>query len=863
LRLKHIVRASLLACTIALPANAQRPNEDYRGVAATGLAIRKLETTKRVLVIGAHPDDEDTQLLAALSLAQGADVAYLSLTRGEGGQNSIGGELGPALGILRTGELLAARELDLSRQFFTRAYDFGFSKNAEEAFRHWPRDSVLADVVSVVRRYKPDVIVSIFTGTPRDGHGQHQVAGMLAREAFVAAADPARFPALGKPHRTLKLFQATGYRQGEPTQVFATGVMDPLLGRSFAQIAAESRSRHRSQDMGQAQALGPRSTSARLVESRVPVSDSTMFSGIDTTLSTRAARTGEQPRVVQALARYDASIATARAALSAFTASRVADILAQSARELGTTILNIVDADLRFAADQELATLNGALTRAAGIVVDATTSTERIVPGSDALVELTVWNGGDQPVNVVRLEPTLPAGWRFASADTITLSSTLLPGEMMVRKFRVSVPRDAVISQPYFLMQPRAGDVYAWPTGGEMAGLPFSLPAVRATALIQVRGIQVATVANATYRVVDPRQGEVRRAVHVTPAFALHAEPATAVVPLGALAAGAKRTIDASVEVTSNGRGGTVVVKAIVPNGWQAAPREVTLRLGASGATQSAALAIEPPRNTAAGRYEIRFIATDSAGRTYELDQREVDYAHIVNRLMYEPAVTNVTVLDATFARGLRVGYVVGVDAPVAHVLTQMGITVDELDASALANADLSGYDAIVVGSRAYEIRDDLVAHNSRLLDYARKGGHLLVLYQQYEFIQGGFAPFALTLNRPHDRITDEDAAVRILDPGAHALTHPNRITPRDFENWVQERSLYMPRTWAAEYKPLLAMNDPGEPAQRGAILTAPFGEGHYTYSGLAFFRQIPAGVPGALRLFINLLSMGVTDGAI
>jgi hypothetical protein len=306
-----------------------------------------------------------------------------------------------------------------------------------------------------------------------------------------------------------------------------------------------------------------------------------------------------------------------------------------------------------------------------------------------------------------------------------------------------------------------------------------------------------------------------------------------------------------------------VVVRPIVPNGWQATPQEATVVLRAGGESQSAKFAIVPPASTRAGRYEIRFTATESAGRTYDLDQREIDYAHVINRVMYAPAVTSVTVLDATLARGLRVGYVTGVDAPVAQVLEQMGITVDELDESALAGADLSRYDAIVVGSRAYEIRKDLVAHNSRLLDYARKGGHLLVLYQQYEFIQGGFAPFALTLNRPHDRITDENAEVRILDPGARALTQPNRITARDFENWIQERSLYMPRTWAGEYTPLLEMNDPGEAAQRGAILTAPLGKGHYTYTGLAFFRQIPAGVPGALRLFINLLSMGVNDGAL
>jgi hypothetical protein len=299
-----------------------------------------------------------------------------------------------------------------------------------------------------------------------------------------------------------------------------------------------------------------------------------------------------------------------------------------------------------------------------------------------------------------------------------------------------------------------------------------------------------------------------------------------------------------------------------MPNGWRSTPEQIELRLSDRGSA-TATFAIQPPPSATEGRYEIRFVATDSAKRTYGLDQREVDYAHIVNRVLFTPAVTSVTVLDAKFARGLRVGYIVGIDAPVPHVLQQMGITVQELDQSALATSDLTQYDAVVVGSRAYEIRPDLVANNSRLLDYARNGGHLLVLYQQYEFIQGGFAPYSLTLNRPHDRVTDENATVRFLDSSAIALRQPNRIGARDFEKWVQERSLYMPHTWAAEYTPLLEMNDPGEPTQRGALLIAPIGKGYYTYTGLSFFRQIPAGVPGALRLFVNLLSMGVNDGAL
>ena len=282
-----------------------------------------------------------------------------------------------------------------------------------------------------------------------------------------------------------------------------------------------------------------------------------------------------------------------------------------------------------------------------------------------------------------------------------------------------------------------------------------------------------------------------------------------------------------------------------LPAGWRAVPEQSSVSLDA-GHSALAHFVIAPPARASAGRYDIAFAALDP------LPVRGAE----------RRAVVGVTVLDARFARGMRVGYIVGMDAPVPQVLEQMGLSVDRLDASALANGDLSKYDAVVIGSRAYEVRPDLVAHNTRLLDYAKAGGNLVVLYQQYEFIDGGYAPYKLTLARPHDRITDENAPVRMLDSAAVALSRPNRIGANDFMGWVQERALYMPHTWASEYKPLLEMSDPGEGPLAGAILTAPLGTGFYTYTGIAFFREIPAGVPGALRLFVNLLSQGIKDVA-
>jgi LmbE family N-acetylglucosaminyl deacetylase len=859
-RISRITGIALLLC--AATAHAQLPNEDYRGVSATGIALRKLATTKRVLVIGAHPDDEDTQLMTLLSLRDGADVAYLSLNRGEGGQNSIGGELGPALGVLRTSELLAARELDRGQQFFTRALDFGFSKTADETIQHWPRDSVFADVVAIVRRYRPDVIIAIFSGTPRDGHGHHQLSGIMAREAFTAAADPNRFPgqirAGLRPHTTLRLFQATSFRGGG-NQRFETGVVDPLFGRSFSQIAAASRSRHRSQDMGSAQTPGPRTASVGLIQSTVPVSDSTLFAGIDTTISMRAAATRESAMVARALQRYDSLVAAAQQSLSAYSTERVAELLASALRELQTAAPAIKDFDVRFAAHNEIATAQRALLQASGVVIDALAdnSSPILVPGQTFTLRLQVWNTGNLAARIVQLEPMLPANWQAERVDTA--GDAVAPGALVTRSYRVTLPAAAAISQPYFLAQPRPGDYYAWPTD-DNAGLPFQRDPVQANAIVETRGVQAQTTVVATRRSVDPRQGELRTTLHVAPAFALHPDPTTSVVTLAALKSGSKRAINVSVEVLSNGAGGDVVVRPELPAGWRATPMEARLAIKGQGETGTVRFAIEPPATAQAGQYAIRMVAIDAAGRSYDQAQRAIDYPHIKNRLMFEPALLQVTVLDANFARGTRVGYIVGIDEPVARVLEEMGVSVDRLDANALANADLSKYDAVVIGSRAYEVRPDLIAHNARVLDYARNGGNVVTLYQQYEFIQGKFAPFELSIARPHDRITDENAPVKLLDPSAQALSRPNQIGEADFNGWVQERALYMPDKWSSEYKALMEMSDPGEAPKQGAILIAPLGKGYYTYTGIAFFREIPAGVPGALRLFINLLSQGIKD---
>ena len=876
---KRFSRAVLLLSGLlvagAPAAPAQERATEYDGAAALGLVLRKLGTTKRVLMIGAHPDDEDTQLLATLALGQGADVAYLSLTRGEGGQNGIGPELREALGLLRTEELLAARRLDGARQFFTRAYDYGFSKSADEAFLHWPKDSVLADVVAVIRAFRPQIIVSVFSGTPQDGHGQHQAAGLLAQEAFRAAGDPTRFPeqiAQGlSAHAPQKLYQGAWFRAEEATLHIPTGELDPLLGRSYHQVAMASRSRHRSQDMGRLELPGPQWTRARRL-SPPPAEEASLFAGVDTTLSA-AARAVADPQVRRLLAAYDEIALRLRSELNAFAPDRLLPDLARALRLLrqADSLLARGNAAgpreaLRFliAAEQEDA--QAALARAAGLKFDVVAGDERIVPGETLQLELTLWNGGARPAYVRAIEPALPAGWQATPLDPLP-AGPLQPGALLTRRFEVRVPDDAAPTEPYFLRRPRAGDLYAWPADPILRGRPFEPAPFRAVARVEIAGAEISFEQEALYRAADRKQGEVRRPVFVVPAVSVSLEPALAVLPLPATQARAATRGTTRADATPlrftlrlaaeapEGVAGTLRLE--LPPGWTAEPAELPLRFERPGDRHVVEVTIQPPASIAAGDYPIRAAFLTQDGRRYDRGYSVVDYPHIRPRPLYHPAAAVVRAFDVRLPPGLRAGYVMGAGDAIPEALSQIGASVELLDAATLAAGDLGRYDAIVIGPRAYEVRPDLVVYNRRLLDYVENGGTLIVQYQQPEVRPNSLAPFPLTLTRPADRVTDENAPVRILEPAHPALSWPNRITDQDFQGWVQERGLYFPSKWDERYQALLEMNDPGEAPVRGSLLVARHGRGYYVYTGLALFRQLPAGVPGAYRLFANLLSLG------
>ncbi len=797
------------------------------GVAALAGALKQLGANKRVLVIGAHPDDEDTELLAILSRGMGVRAAYLSLSRGEGGQNLIGPELGPELGIIRTEELLAARQLDGARQFFTRAYDFGFSKTADETFRFWPRDSLLVDVLAVIRRFRPQIVVSIFSGTPRDGHGQHQVAGIVARQAFETLRDSSWGP--------VKLYRAAWSDTGATTLRLDGGALDPLAGRSYHQIAMAGRSRHRSQDMGQFERAGPSVDRLAFVEwrdgRRGTKDGDGLFAGVDTVLHGRA--------------RYVALLDSARVRLNPSRPAAIVPLLVRALRELGRGTVGETDAEQR-------ESLEHALAAAAGVAIDGFVDDGIVIPGERLEVEATVWNAGAGGVTLDGIDVTAPPGWKVERLDAAT--SPVPQGALATRRFAVTVAPDAPRSQPYFLRHPLAGGLYDWTgTPADWRGLPFEPSLVEMAARLTIAGQPVTLRREVVYRYRDQGIGEVRRPIVVTQPFDVAVTPDLVVWPIDGAAGGPRHF---TITVTNRARGPAATQVVVTPpSGWAAAPAE-SLSFQREDEAKSLTVTVALPPGARPGVYALQAAAV-TAGERKEGALAVIDYPHIRPRPVAHASTAELRAARIALPAVTRVGYVRGASDRVPEALQAVGVPLELLGPDTLARGDLSRYDAIVIGSRAYEVDAALVASNGRLLDYARTGGLVIVQYQQYPFVNGNFAPYRLSIARPHDRVTDETAPVTERD-AAHRVFHvPNEIGPDDWAGWVQERGLYFAHDWDAAYTPLLETHDPGEPPLFGGLLVAAVGQGTYVYTGLSFFRQLPAGVPGAYRLFANLLALG------
>ena len=831
--------AVLLALALAAPVttSADPHPPELLDAAHLRLALRKLQVLGSALYVAAHPDDENTAFLTWLEGERMVRAAYLSMTRGDGGQNLIGSETGEALGVIRTQELLAARRIDGAEQYFTRAIDFGFSKKPEETLEIWEKDRILADVVWVIRRFRPDVIVTRFPSDGRGGHGHHTASALLAEEAFRAAADPTRFPEQlkqVKPWQAKRILwnsfpQDTSKRDPTTTVTIDLGTYNPLLASAYTEIAGRSRSMHKSQGFGAPERRGSIPNYFTLRDGE-PLSGD-LFTGVDLTWN----RVPGGAKVGELL----------RAAERDFNPDRPAALLPKLL-EAHAAMAGLGDDPLVETKRRELLEV---VRSCAGLWIEAVAATPTATPGARVSVNVSALNRSDAAITLESVEVHSGADAETAAARgthgtngadaprTLELNRTVTVTSMVV------LPADAPLGQPYWLREPmRHGSFEVSPA--TLIGTPENASTLTARVALTIAGRRVVYDAPVSYRWVDPVQGERWRAFDVMP-------PVTARFDQGAyLFADAKpRTVRLTVQGADSAIAG--VARLRLPEGWRAEPASAPFSLARGGGEQTLRFTVTPGAGPAAATIGA---VLDVGGRAFEARRLvRIDYTHIPVQTLLPPAEARLVRADVRIA-GRNVGYLMGSGDQVPEALRQMGYVVTLLGDEDL-ESDLSRFDAIVAGVRAYNTRPRLRALQPRLLDYVEKGGRLVIQYvTSEEALKDRLGPFPFTVSRA-DRVTVEEAEMRMKDPAHPVLAKPNKIGAADFAGWVQERGLYYANPYDARYETPLSANDPGETPKDGGLLVARHGKGVFVYTGLAWFRQLPAGVPGAWRLFANLVS--------
>jgi LmbE family N-acetylglucosaminyl deacetylase len=811
---------------IGLPARIALAQENISGGAQVRLALTRLAATGSVLMIGAHPDDEHTDTLAYFARGRALRTGYLSLTRGEGGQNLIGPEQGELLGVIRTQELLAARRIDGAEQFFTRAIDFGYSKSAEETLAKWGRERILSDIVWVIRSFRPDVIVLCFSGTARDGHGHHQASSMLGQEAFAAAADPKRFPEqlrAVRPWQARRLVWNIYGGSDRAGQVrIDTGEYNPDLGYSYGEIASLSRSMHRSQGMGMDGWRGTVESAFAPLAGEPATHD--LFDGIDTTWNRIPGGAAIGTRLKELVRSFDP---TRPAAL-------VPPLL-----ELRPAIAALRDPW----AARKLVELDETVALAAGLWLDASAETWQAVPGGAFAIRTTALRRSELRLRLVSVSVD---GAAPASEAAVELPYN----RPVTREFRLPVAADAPFSQPFWLAEPRQGDAYTV-SRQELIGVAENLPLAMAHFRFALGERSFVVARPVRHRYVDHARGALARPLAIVPPVAV-----AFTEPVYVLPSEAPRTLELALKTTDGKVSGEARVSA--PAGWRATPASQPFELTESGEQLSTAVELTPP--AAASHGPVRASAM-VGGRPIASGMRVISYPHFPPQVVF-PAPVSELVHTPVRILAHRIGYVMGAGDEVPGALRQLGCEVTLLSSGDLSTGDLHGFDAIVTGVRAYNTRTDLRASRQRLLDYVARGGTLVV---QYNVIDRSTSPEELSHIGPYpfrvgrERVSVEEAPVAFTDRASPLVTVPNAITAADFDGWIQERGLYFANDWDPHYKTLFESHDPGEAPQAGGTLYTRYGKGAYVFTAYSWFRELPAGVPGAYRIFANLLSAAQT----
>ena len=872
--------------TLAEARNGPRALAVDRGAPGLWQRLLRLQTTASILYTAAHPDDEQGGALTYLSRGQGARAALLTLNRGEGGANAIGSELFDGLGLIRTEELLVSdRYYGLDDQYFTTLIDYGYSKNLEEALRQWGKENVLRDVVRVIRINRPLALVSRFYGGPQDGHGNHQTAGVVTQEAFDLAGDPNAFPEQIRdeglrPWQPLKLYRSnlerSFGRSGEPPDhrwnvAVNAGAFSPWLGESYEEFSALGLSFQRSQNSGRRRERpGVHRHFFERVESRVeaPERETGFFDGIDTSISGIYRLLGEEPPegVSALLAAIENSVSDAVAAYSVRNPAAAAPFLAQGlaltreaiglsrGRDEALFLLAIKERQFQDAVSAAL----GLRFRAAAAPLGAAEPSSPfspqatmgpVVPGQKFQVDVSLVNPSGIPIRTERIALEGAGDWQVEG--DAQAGKPLRSGAVLSAAFTVTAPQEATLSRRYFHRESIHESRYRirQPEYLHRAGRP---PALAAAVDYSLGGQSIRASATVYRREANLPYGYEFRELKVAPALAVNVSPANLIVPLGS----ARNRVSLAVELLNNRSGeirGELVLE--LPDGWRAQPARQPFSFSQANARRNFTFSVSAPQ-LRAETYDIRAVAR-AEGREYREGYRAIRHRDYDIRYLYRDALTRIRGVDVKIAPRLKVGYVMGVGDEVPGGIEQMGAQVALLNSGDLAAGDLDAYGAIVIGTRAYAVRRDLIEYNRRLLDYARRGGNLIVLYQTQEFVPGKWAAFPADLPRRAEEVSEEDSPVKILAPDHPLFRQPNRIAAADFEGWAEQRGSKFFSSWDDAYIPLIETQDRGQEPQKGGWLTASYGEGHYTYFAYAVHRQLPYSVPGAYRIFANLLSLG------
>jgi len=896
------------------------PLPQESGTSGLKLMLRKLATTGRLMQVTAHPDDEDGGMLTLEARGKGVNTLLMTLTRGEGGQNKLGSNLFDALGLLRTLELLASDRYYGVEQRFSRVADFGYSKTAAETFQKWQgHDVALGDMVRVIRTFRPDVLIARFSGTERDGHGHHQASAILTKEAFRAAADPKRFPeqiAEGlQPWQPKKLyignvcgFMAVTCDAANYTVKLNTGTVDPVLGTSYIQFALKGLHHQESQGVGVFTVPpGDRFTFYKLVDSVVDSPkdkdghEQDFFDGIDTSMPGLAARLGDEEKKVPWLRSDLASVATElkRAAdKSEADPTSAAEPLWKSVESLDSVAQRLESSNVAEAAKQGVLAIIDAKSHqaevaanlASGVSLSATVASSGsssgdagktvpsfkdaltlVSPGQAFQVIAKLHNGSNHWLTVSGADLQGGEDWvKRADAGAMTIA----PGENYYANFALKVPEGAPATRPYWHRDNPATEALNTIDDERYQTLALPPPLLRVRVryeMVERRGRSPAPDVlrnlhgrrdaagggiSATVYVpfVDESGGHNRTPLAVAPVFSLSLDPGEQVLP-----AEDGKQITVKVGVSSNlteAPGATLRLE--LPTGWKSEPERAAVALSRRGDKQEIAFKLSPG-SLQEGRVQVRAVL-ESGSKRYNDGYSLVTREDLGTAYYYQPAVQRVSIVDVKVPKDLKPGYIMGAGDDIPAVLEQIGMNITMIPAEKLATEDLSKYQTIVLGIRAYDTQKDVGANNKRLLDFVEAGGRLVVQYNTVgfnaaagDFNSGKYTPYPATLT--HARVSMEEAPVRILEPSNGIFHYPNEITAKDFDGWVQERGLYFMSQWDPQFTPLLESHDSGDSEQKGGLLVARYGKGTYIYTGYSFFRQLPAGVAGAVRLFVNLVS--------